>query len=97
MPENFGSSPNETNDLEESPSEAMAEMVEFIAKAIASNPESVKVKVEEEDRQVTLYLSVHEDDKGKVIGRNGRVAQSIRSLLRVSAVKADTRAILEIE
>ncbi|MCL0031057.1 KH domain-containing protein [Dehalococcoidia bacterium] len=97
MPENFGSSPNETNDLEESPSEAMAEMVEFIAKAIAGNPESVKVKVEEEDRQVTLYLLVHEDDKGKVIGRNGRVAQSIRSLLRVSAVKADTRAVLEIE
>jgi len=75
----------------------MKELVEYIAKSIATYPENVKVTQEDyEDGRVVVRLEVSPDDKGKVIGRQGRVAQSIRALLRVAAVKHGTRAILEI-
>ena len=74
----------------------MKELVEYIAKSIASYPDEVKVTEEEDDGRIILKLEVAPDDKGKVIGRQGRVAQSIRVLLRVAAVKQGTRAILEI-
>ena len=74
----------------------MKELVEYIAKSIASYPEDVKVTQEDEDGRVILRLEVAPDDKGKIIGRQGRVAQSIRVLLRVAAVKEGARAILEI-
>lgn len=74
----------------------MKELVEYIAKSIASYPDEVVVTEEEEDGRVVLRLEVAPDDKGKVIGRQGRVAQSMRLLLRVAAVKRGTRAILEI-
>ena len=75
----------------------MKDLVEYIAKSIATHPEDVKVTEEEDiDGRVILRLEVAPDDKGKVIGRQGRVAQSIRALLRVAAVKQGTRAILEI-
>ena len=74
----------------------MKELVEYIAKSIASQPDGVRVTEEDEDGRIILRLEVAADDKGKVIGRQGRVAQSIRLLLRVAAVKQGTRAILEI-
>ncbi len=74
----------------------MKELVEYIAKSLASHPDEVRVTQEEEDGRIILRLEVAEDDKGKIIGRQGRVAQSIRVLLRVAAVKQGTRAILEI-
>ena len=74
----------------------MRELVEYIAKSLASKPEEVKVtEVVEEDR-VVFRLEVAEEDKGKIIGREGQVAQAIRVLLRVAAVKEGTRATLEI-
>ena len=76
----------------------MKELVEYIARAIASNPDDVKVTEEQgEDGHIILRLSVHPDDKGKVIGRQGRVAQAMRVLLRVAGVKNDVRVTLEIE
>jgi len=75
----------------------MKDLVEYIAKSIASKPDEVTVTVETNDEEVTLIkLEVAPEDKGKVIGRQGRVAQSIRLLLRVAAVKNGTRAMLEI-
>ena len=74
----------------------MKELVEYIAKSITSHPEKVKVTQEDQDGRIILRLEVAPDDKGMVIGRQGRVAQSIRVLLRVAAVKQGTRAILEI-
>ena len=74
----------------------MKELVEYIARSIASEPDEVKVTQEEDDGRMILRLEVAPDDKGKVIGRQGRVAQSIRVLLRVAAVKQGTRATLEI-
>jgi len=74
----------------------MKELIEYIAKSIVSHPEDVKVTEEQEDGRVVFRLEVAEDDKGKVIGRQGRVAQSIRVLLRIAAVKQGARAVLEI-
>jgi len=74
----------------------MKELVEHIARTIASHPDDVKVTEEEEDGEILIKLEVHPDDKGKVIGRQGRVAQAMRVLIRVAAVKEETRASLEI-
>ena len=75
----------------------MKELIEYIAKSLASKPDEVIVtEVSEEDGQVVLRLECAEDDKGKIIGRQGRVAQAMRVLLRVRAVKDDVRASLEI-
>ncbi|MGY8879979.1 MAG: KH domain-containing protein [Dehalococcoidia bacterium] len=80
-----------------SPIDSMREMIEYIARALASNPDAVSVTEEDDGERTFLHLSVDDQDKGKVIGRDGRVAQSMRSLLRVAAVKADTRVSLEID
>ena len=75
----------------------MKELIEYIAKSLATNPDQVKVtEVPGEDGQIVLKLEVAEEDKGKIIGRQGRVAQAMRVLLRVRAVKEDVRASLEI-
>lgn len=74
----------------------MKELVEYIARSLATNPEAVKVTESVEDGQVVLRLEVAPEDKGKVIGRQGRVAQAIRVLVRVAAIKEGTRAMLEI-
>lgn len=75
----------------------MKELVEYIARAIASHPDDVQVTEETEDDQAVLHLTVHDEDKGKIIGRQGRVAQAIRVLLRVTGVKNDVRVTLKIE
>ena len=74
----------------------MLELVEYIAKSLASKPEEVKVTEVEEGGRLILRLEVADEDKGKIIGREGRVAQAMRVLLRVAAVKEGTRANLEI-
>ena len=75
----------------------MKELIEYIAKTLASKPEEVRVtEVSDEDGQVLLKLEVADEDKGRIIGKQGRVAQAMRVLLRVAAVKQDTRASLEI-
>ena len=85
------------SDEDGSPVDAMREMIEYIARALASNPDNVSVTDEGDGDHIFLRLSVDDEDKCKVIGRNGRVAQSMRSLLRVAAVKTDTRVSLEID
>ena len=74
----------------------MKELVEYIARSLATNPDAVRVTESIEDGQVILRLEVAPEDKGKVIGRQGRVAQAIRVLVRVAAIKEGTRALLEI-
>ena len=75
----------------------MKSLVEYIARSIASKPDEVQVIEEGDEDRVYVRLQVAPEDKGKVIGRDGRVAQSIRSLLRVAAVKQDVHTVLEIE
>jgi predicted RNA-binding protein YlqC (UPF0109 family) len=75
----------------------MKELVEYIVKGLASRPDEVNVTEKDEDGRLVLRVSVAPEDKGKVIGRGGRVAQAIRTVLRVAAVKHGTRAVLEID
>ncbi len=74
----------------------MKELVEYIAKSIVSVPEGVKVTEEADDKNVVVKLEVAPDDKGRVIGRQGRVAEAMRTLLRVVATKEGVRVRLEI-
>ena len=74
----------------------MKELIEYIAKAITDNPDAVVVTETEEEDRVLIRLEVAPEDKGKVIGREGRVVHAMRTLLRVAAVKKGTRANLEI-
>ncbi|MBI2846794.1 MAG: KH domain-containing protein [Chloroflexi bacterium] len=74
----------------------MKDLIEYIAKYLADSPDAVKVTEINETDRVVLKLEVAPEDKGKIIGREGRVAQAMRTLLRVAAVKKGTRANLEI-
>jgi len=74
----------------------MKELVEYIAKSIVNEPDAVKVEEEENEDGLTLKLQVADDDKGRIIGKQGRIAQAMRTLLRVKAAKASTRVRLEI-
>ncbi len=75
----------------------MKELIEYIAKSIVTTPEGVKVTEEAGERGlVVLRLEVAPEDKGRVIGRQGRVAEAMRTLLRVAATKEGTRVRLEI-
>jgi uncharacterized protein len=74
----------------------MKELVEFIAKAIVNAPDKVVVTEETSEEGITFKLQVADEDKGRVIGKQGRVAQAMRTLLRVKAAKEGTRVTLEI-
>ncbi|MAH32569.1 MAG: RNA-binding protein [Marinobacter sp.] len=74
----------------------MKELVEFIAKSIVNAPDDVVVIEEENEQGITLKLQVADDDKGRVIGKQGKIAEAMRTLVRVKAAQAGTRAILEI-
>ena len=74
----------------------MKDLIEFIAKALVDKPDDVKVTQVEERGRVLIHLEVAEDDYGKVIGKGGRIAQSMRALLKVSAVRHEEYASLEI-
>jgi len=77
----------------------MKELIEYIAKSLVGNPDEVKIteELKENDPEHIIFkLEVAEEDKGKIIGRHGRVAQAMRVLLRIAAVKNGTRASLEI-
>ena len=74
----------------------MKELIEFIARSIVNAPDDVVVTEETDENGIMLKLQVADDDKGRVIGKQGRVAEAMRTLLRVKAAKAATRARLEI-
>jgi hypothetical protein len=74
----------------------MKELVEYIAKSIVSAPNDVKVTEETVEDRLVIKLEVAADDKGRVIGKQGRVAEAMRTLLRVAATKAGIRVRLEI-
>ncbi len=74
----------------------MKELIEYIAKSIVNSPDDVVVTEEENEQGITLKLQVADDDKGRVIGKQGRIAEAMRTLVRVKAAKAGTRATLEI-
>ena len=74
----------------------MKELVEAIAKAIVDNPEDVQVNAVVGEQVTVLELKVHPSDMGKVIGRQGRTAKSIRTILGAAGMKLKKRVTLEI-
>ncbi len=74
----------------------MKELVEYIVKSIVAEPEKVSITEETRDTGLVIKLEVAPDDKGRVIGKQGRVAEAIRTLLRVKGARDDTRVRLEI-
>jgi predicted RNA-binding protein YlqC (UPF0109 family) len=74
----------------------MKELVEYIAKSIVTMPDEVVVTEEPSSDSVLLKLQVAPEDRGRVIGKQGRVAQAMRTLLRVAAIREGTRVQLEI-
>ncbi len=74
----------------------MKELVETIVKSIVDNPDDVDVKEVVGDKTTVIELRVAQPDVGKVIGKQGRTAKSIRTLLSATAMKQNKRAVLEI-
>ncbi|HUL16193.1 MAG TPA: KH domain-containing protein [Terriglobales bacterium] len=74
----------------------MKELVEAIARALVDHPENVEVRSVEGPQATVLELRVHPEDLGKVIGRQGRTAKAIRTLLGASGMKVRKRYTLEI-
>lgn len=74
----------------------MKELVEYIVKSIVDSPNDVLVTEETEDERIVLKLQVADIDKGRVIGKQGRIAEAIRTLLRVKAAKQNTKVTLRI-
>ncbi len=74
----------------------MRELVEYIVKSIVAEPDKINITEENSDAGLLIKLEVAPEDKGRVIGRQGRVAEAMRTLLRVKAAKDDVRVRLEI-
>jgi len=74
----------------------MKELVEVIAKSLVDHPEEVVVTETENDKSIVVELRVAQADMGKVIGKQGRIAKAIRSVVKAAASKADKKVIVEI-
>jgi hypothetical protein len=74
----------------------MKELVEVIAKALVENPDEVVVTQKEEGKNVTIELHVASSDMGKVIGKQGRIAKAIRSVVKAASSKDNKRVDVEI-
>ena len=74
----------------------MGELVEFIAKSIVDNPEDVEVKEVDGPQSIIIELRVAEEDMGKVIGKQGRIAKAIRTVVKAAAIKENKRVVVEI-
>ncbi len=74
----------------------MKEMIEFIARAIVEKPDEVEVSQEDAEDHIVFHLKVAEEDMGRVIGKQGRIANAMRTLLKVAAIRRGERAVLEI-
>lgn len=74
----------------------MRELVEFIAKSLVDNPDMVVVNEVQGEQSVILELKVAPEDMGKVIGKQGRIAKAIRTVVKAAAIKENKRVVVEI-
>lgn len=74
----------------------MKELVELLARSLVDRPDEVDVKVVEQDKSVLIELRVAQEDMGKVIGKQGRIAKAIRTLVKAAATKQRKRVTVEI-
>lgn len=75
----------------------MKEFLEYVARSLVDSPDEVRVEMDEDGDEVSLVLHVEQADMGRVIGRDGRIANAIRSLLRVMGTRDGRHVELEIE
>ncbi|CAM3354670.1 KH domain-containing protein [Marinicrinis lubricantis] len=75
----------------------MKELIQVIAKALVDHPEDVRVEETEKDHAVVYELSVHPEDVGKVIGKQGRIAKAMRTVVTSVAVKMNKKVIVDIQ
>lgn len=74
----------------------MKELVEIIAKSLVDNPDSVVVTETSDDNTINIELTVAPEDMGKVIGKGGRIAKSIRTVVKAAASKGDKKVVVDI-
>ena len=74
----------------------MRELLEFVAKSMVNHPEEVEVTVSERDNSTVLQLHVAKDDMGKVIGKQGRIAKCIRTVMKAAASRENKHVVVEI-
>lgn len=74
----------------------LKELIEFIAKALVDDPDAVEVQAIDGEKAIILELTVGDGDLGKVIGKDGRTARALRTLLSATSAKHSKRAVLEI-
>ncbi|MCR2804985.1 KH domain-containing protein [Paenibacillus soyae] len=74
----------------------MKELILVIAKALVDHPDEVRVGVKDDERNTVYELSVHPDDIGKVIGKQGRIAKAMRTVVTSASVKSNKRVIVDI-
>jgi predicted RNA-binding protein YlqC (UPF0109 family) len=73
-----------------------ADLLEYLARRLVDEPDAVRVEQAEEDGALVLRLHVAPDDVGKVIGRGGRIARALRTVVRAAATRSDRRVLVEI-
>ena len=76
--------------------EDMVSLVEYIAKSLVDTPDEVKTNLNEDEEAITIELSVAKDDMGKVIGKQGRIAKAIRTVVRAASLKSEKKVLVEI-
>ena len=74
----------------------MLALVEHLAKSLVSQPEAVKVTQGENGKEISIHLTVAPEDMGKVMGKQGRIAKAIRTVVKAAAVKANKKVTVEI-
>ena len=74
----------------------MKELLEFIAKSLVKNPDLVEVTVNEKETATVLSLHVADEDMGKVIGKQGRIAKAIRTVMKAVATRENVKVVVEI-
>ena len=74
----------------------MVELVKYIARSLVENPDAVDVREVESEEGVTIELRVAEDDMGKVIGKQGRIAKAIRTVVKAASAKSEKPVFVEI-
>ena len=74
----------------------MLELVKYIAQSLVDNPDEVKVNEVEGEKAIVLELSVAQEDMGKVIGKQGRIAKAIRSVVKASSTRSKKKYVVEI-
>lgn len=76
--------------------EDIVKLVEFIARNLVDKPDEVQTNLKYEEDSITIELSVAKDDMGKVIGKQGRIAKAIRTVVRAASLKCDKKFVVEI-